>query len=230
MMNDYFTFSPPISEFNLTEQNIISVLGYKNVEIPEAVKQGLKSLLPTALNNAVIKCGFKIFESKDIIITKETLLIKAVELKIDKIIALHLKHADTVAIFAATIGSEFDQYISELKNKDILDSYLADTIGSELVENVGDWLEIKLKNIIGNKNISNRLSPGYCGWKVSEQHKLFSLLPPDFCGISLNDSALMKPIKSISGIIGIGENLKRLDYQCKICSLEHCYKRNRVKD
>jgi hypothetical protein len=229
-MNDYFTFSPSINEFHLTEQNIISALGYKNVEIPEAVTQGLKSLLQNSLDNAAIECGFRIFENKDIIISKEELSIKGVELKIDKIIALHLKYADTVAIFAATIGSEFDQYLSELKNKDILDSYLADTIGSELVENVGDWLEIKLKNIIGSKNISNRLSPGYCGWKVSEQHKLFSLLPHNFCGITLNDSALMKPIKSISGIIGIGEKLKRLDYQCKICSLENCYKRNRVRD
>jgi hypothetical protein len=44
---------------------------------------------------------------------------------------------------------------------------------------------------------------------VAEQHKLFSLLPPGICGITLSDSALMHPIKSVSGITGIGKHCKQ---------------------
>ena len=61
--------------------------------------------------------------------------------------------------------------------------------------------------ISGNK-ITNRYSPGYCGWQVAEQHKLFQLIPDNYCGIRLTESALMDPEKSVSGIIGIGENVK----------------------
>ena len=44
--------------------------------------------------------------------------------------------------------------------------------------------------------ITNSYSPGYCGWNVSEQHALFSLLPEGFCGVRLCESGLMLPIKS----------------------------------
>jgi hypothetical protein len=52
---------------------------------------------------------------------------------------------------------------------------------------------------------------------VSDQHDLFSLLPEDFCGIRLTESAMMVPVKSVSGIIGIGPGVERVDYQCKNC-------------
>jgi hypothetical protein len=77
---------------------------------------------------------------------------------------------------------------------------------------------MKLKEL----GISDRFSPGYCDWNVSEQHKLFNLLPESFCGIHLSESSLMNPIKSVSGIIGIGENLKQLGYQCYWCNDPNC--------
>lgn len=73
---------------------------------------------------------------------------------------------------------------------------------------------------------TNRFSPGYCGWHVSEQHKLFSLFPaPEPCGVRLTPSALMMPIKSVSGIIGLGSHVRRMDYTCGLCDYLQCYKR-----
>ncbi|NSW95142.1 MAG: methionine synthase, partial [Bacteroidales bacterium] len=71
-------------------------------------------------------------------------------------------------------------------------------------------------------NITNRFSPGYCGWDVAEQHKLFSLLPGNFCKIRLTESALMDPIKSVSGIIGAGLHVKRRPYTCNFCDMKDC--------
>jgi len=70
--------------------------------------------------------------------------------------------------------------------------------------------------------MSNRYSPGYCNWNVAEQHKLFKLLPKDFCGVSLTESVLMQPIKSISGFIGVGEKIKYHHYKCKFCTQKQC--------
>jgi hypothetical protein len=72
------------------------------------------------------------------------------------------------------------------------------------------------------KKITNRYSPGYCGWDVTEQHKLFQLMPENYCGIKLTPSALMDPVKSISGIIGIGENVKNNPYTCRLCNQNDC--------
>jgi cobalamin-dependent methionine synthase I len=87
------------------------------------------------------------------------------------------------------------------------------------------------KNIIdAGKKITNRYSPGYCGWDVAEQHKLFQLIPDNYCGIHLTPSALMDPVKSISGMIGIGENVRSNPYTCKMCDMKDCvYRRVREK-
>jgi len=74
-------------------------------------------------------------------------------------------------------------------------------------------------------SLSNRYSPGYCGWPVSDQHILFSLFPEGFCGIELNGSALMTPLKSVSGVIGIGPALRREEYDCGICDMQDCVRR-----
>ncbi len=92
-----------------------------------------------------------------------------------------------------------------------------------------DWLQNKIEEraIQDGLNTTNKFSPGYCGWNVIEQHKLFNLLPENFCGITLSESALMRPIKSVSGIIGLGKYVKKMDYQCQICEQENCFYRKK---
>ncbi|MGB5263413.1 MAG: vitamin B12 dependent-methionine synthase activation domain-containing protein, partial [Lutimonas sp.] len=82
----------------------------------------------------------------------------------------------------------------------------------------------KLKNStsLNNLAITNRYSPGYCDWKVVDQQKLFSFFPENFCGVSLSETSLMRPIKSVSGIVGIGKNVNYLSYICDKCKNLGC--------
>ncbi len=118
-----------------------------------------------------------------------------------------------------------------MNDGDMLKGYIIDIAASELVEKTTDLLESELLKIVSRKNfgVTNRYSPGYCGWNVNDQHKLFSFLPDNFCGVSLTDSALMLPIKSISAVIGIGANSEKEDYQCSLCDTDFCYKRDKKK-
>jgi len=75
---------------------------------------------------------------------------------------------------------------------------------------------------------TERFSPGYCGWPVGAQKELFSLLPTDSCGISLNASSMMIPEKSVSGVFGIGPGMRRLAYGCGGCEIEDCPVRRRM--
>ena len=92
--------------------------------------------------------------------------------------------------------------------------YIADSLGSIIAEKTADCMEVALAEYIREKNWkhTNRYSPGYCGWHVSEQQKLFPLFPVAApCGIRLTDSSLMVPIKSVSGVIGTGTNVRKLN-------------------
>lgn len=144
------------------------------------------------------------------------------------IIYRDLKDATDIILFVCTIGNKLEEKVQELVSSgDTISAFILDRIASELVELTADLLENKIQielNSIGYK-LTNRYSPGYCGWSVSEQQKLFSLLPEDFCGVRLTESSLMMPIKSVSGIYGAAKNLIRKDYHCEICDDEFCYRR-----
>ena len=80
--------------------------------------------------------------------------------------------------------------------------------------------------IVDGCNITNRYSPGYCGWDVAQQKELFSLFTSVFDFVRLGDSCLMNPIKSVSGIIGIGKDVKYNNYTCRICDSHNCLYKN----
>ena len=107
--------------------------------------------------------------------------------------------------------------------------FIADALGSVIAEHCADQMEQHLQQSIDKLgwHHTNRFSPGYCGWHVSEQQLLFPLFQGHTCGVTVNASSLMVPIKSVSGIIGIGRNVRHLDYTCGLCDFQQCYKRHR---
>ena len=142
-----------------------------------------------------------------------------------KIVRNMLRHSGTYAFFLVTVGPEPEELARDLLAKgDFLDAYISDLIASALVDSVADAVheEIRKAALAKDMKVTNRYSPGYCTWQVSEQQKLFSLFPENSCGISLSDSSLMSPVKSISGIIGLGSQVKFNEYTCEICPMKTC--------
>ncbi len=170
----------------------------------------------------------------DALESKSTRVIKAsgITFNSGKIIHRMLKHSKSYAFFLVTGGPEPEKLARALISEgNYLEGYLVDLVASALVDLAADHLQEQLRNRVqseGNQ-ITNRYSPGYCGWDVEEQQKLFSLFPGGCCGISLSASSLMNPVKSISGIIGIGADVRYRDYTCELCSMKDCHFR-RVRD
>jgi cobalamin-dependent methionine synthase I len=140
-----------------------------------------------------------------------------------------LRKSDSVAVFLCTAGPEIGDHARQLINeKDFLKGYIFDIAGSEIVEAAADKMQeaLRINLLAENIMITNRYSPGYCGWHVSEQHKLFTLVPGNYCNISLTDSSLMQPIKSVSGFIGLGGKVRFSPYTCNLCDMQNCIYRN----
>ena len=147
-----------------------------------------------------------------------------------RIILRQLKGAEAYACFICTSGQEFEDYQQRLKQEgDMLRVFIADALGSVIAERCADQMEADLQRSIDKLgwHHTNRFSPGYCGWHVSQQQLLFPLFKGRTCGVRLNDSSLMVPIKSVSGIIGLGSSVHHLDYTCGLCDYQQCYKRRR---
>ena len=147
---------------------------------------------------------------------------------IGKIIERQLKGAEAYALFICTAGQEYEDYMRRLKEEgDMVRVFIADALGSVIAEKTADRMEEMLQESIDKLGWrhTNRFSPGYCGWHVSQQQLLFPMFRGETCGVSLTESSLMVPIKSVSGIIGLGQTVKRLDYTCGLCDFKQCYKR-----
>jgi hypothetical protein len=120
--------------------------------------------------------------------------------------------AGHLALFAFTLGEGVSREIERhFKGNGLALGYMLDAVASYCADKAsGVGEEILFDRLIsgGKSNESLRVllySPGYCGWHVSGQGKLFEYLKPEEIGITLNDSFLMVPLKSISGVLVAGD-------------------------
>ncbi len=225
------TFQFDFKDLKLNSLQIESVLGYKEGEDRVLVTGLIKDILSESQEICNIRAEYKVFENIRFDNETKSVTISNVRFQLEKIVYAQLKKADSLALFLCTAGQEIGTRCRKaMKDRDFLKGYIYDVVGSEIVEAAADLLQEDLgrKMSASGIKITNRYSPGYCGWDVTEQHKLFQLVPENFCGIRLTPSALMDPVKSISGIIGIGKNVKSNPYTCTMCEMEDClYRRVR---
>jgi len=228
-MVNFETFQYHFSQLNILATDIEVLMGYVNEETPEYIHQTTNEILKRAEEVSKICGGYQLFDQVIFDSSTHFCIVNQTAFHIDKTIFRQLKKSESVALFVCTAGNEVGQLSNKLLSEGhLLEGYIADIIGSVIVESAMDKIQEELKKemLLHDLSISNRYSPGYCGWKVDEQLKLFGLLPLSICGISLTKSCLMTPIKSISGVIGIGKEISHTAYSCNICTMENCiYKR-----
>lgn len=212
----------------LSPEAILHEMGYHKVRPEKEVSDILYSIFKDVAALTRPSCRFRLLEGE--IDASTIVLEKTTTLHVGTVIAELLAGSERFAVFAATAGTAFQQYQDRVKEEnDMLRTFISDTIGSCIAEKAGDKMESLLEKEITGYLHSYRFSPGYCGWPLKEQKEIFRMLGDRPCGISLSDVCLMHPIKSISGIIGIGNNIKERKYGCDICQLETCYKRKNKK-
>jgi hypothetical protein len=223
MINKTFDFK--FIELNLSASMIETVLGYKEGEDRELVSSLIIELLNESCEISNIKSQYTLFDDIQFDNIAKSIEINKISFQIKKIVFGQIKKSDSVAVFTCTAGDEIGiRSRKAMQERDFLRGYIYDVIGSEIVEAAADLMQADLGRTMLNSGskITNRYSPGYCNWDVAEQHKLFKLIPNNYCGIKLTQSALMDPVKSISGIIGVGKNVKNSRYTCSICGQADC--------
>jgi len=212
-------------ELGINPKKINSLLGYGDGPLPEPFDEYLQLALYEAANLTDIRSAYKIIDDVQIDSGRGELLAGKIRFIIGKTICNELKGVQRVAFFVSTAGITISEKPSDLlPGNDPVLGYVYDILGSIIAESATDRMQLFVKKEaeLNSDLITNRYSPGYCQWHVSEQHKLFSLIQENTCGVTLADSALMHPIKSISGIIGIGKGVKFREYECTLCTSKDC--------
>ena len=215
--------SPEDLEIDVSE--IRRLCGFDDATIPEHFESLIQQALQELPGRCEIRAGYRVASftySKD---HPQNFMVGDTTFCADRIVTGKLRNATQAALFVCTIGSGMEDWISELNSThDLAFGFIVNTVASSAVESATDALH----DFIGHRmescglKFTNRYSPGYCNWSVEEQHKLFRFFPEGFCGVTLTDSALMTPIKSVSGIIGLGSDVQYREYTCDRCGLTDC--------
>ncbi len=112
-----------------------------------------------------------------------------------------LEGCSEAIVFVASVGFNIDRLIKKYTLLSPIKSLLFSAIGSERAESL---TEAFFKEMSSLKKCRPRFSPGFGDLPLSTQSSIFSELNvTKNIGVTLNDSMLMSPSKSVSAIIGI---------------------------
>lgn len=216
------------SALGLTQEDYLREMGYRKREPRQEVCEVIRRYERQFADGLKTSCSFVLAEGECL---GDRIVLHGTDcLHVGTILGSLLAGAERFALFAATAGAAFQQCYDEAKGGgDMLRLFILDVMGTCIVERTGDLMEQRLADRIRPLRHTARFSPGYCGWPLTEQRDLFRLLGGHSCGIALSDVCLMHPLKSISGVIGIGRTVTERKYGCAICNLETCYKRKNKK-
>lgn len=121
-------------------------------------------------------------------------------------LAKNLSGCDSAILFAATVGIGIDRLISRYSVLSPARAMCFQAIGAERVESLCDTLCKKINAELKpqGKCLRPRFSPGYGDLPLETQRTVFSLLDcPRKIGVTLGDSLLMTPSKSVTAFAGI---------------------------
>lgn len=124
---------------------------------------------------------------------------------------INLEGCSYAVFFAATIGSGIDRYIYKYNKINPAKALFMQAIGAERIETMLDAFVAELPEIVGEYFgkevlIRPRFSPGFGDLSLSIQPDFLQIVnATKRLGITLNDSLLMSPSKSVTAIAGVRE-------------------------
>lgn len=118
-------------------------------------------------------------------------------------LAINLKNCESAIIFGATLGTDIDRIIMKYGKLSPTKALFFQAIGATMIETLCDEFCKDIKAEL-NVNLKPRFSPGYGDLDLSCQKNIFKLLNcSKKIGLTLNNSLLMSPTKSVTAFVGI---------------------------
>lgn len=138
-----------------------------------------------------------------------------------KSLAVNLQNCSSFILFAATLGVGMDRLIAKYNLLSPTKALLFQAIGAERIESLCDEFNKEITEKY--KNTRPRFSAGYGDFPLEAQREIFSALGcAKKIGVTLNESLLMSPSKSVTGIIGIADCEQNTRVGCQRCEKIDC--------
>lgn len=202
-INNMQFFYPDREEIFPNNSETARYLGYKKTEPPQDEVQKIIESCAQEMHSVLMpKSVFEIFPLENDGGTR----LSFADISFDSVdLSRNLKNCSDVAIFAATLGPQVDALIRRYECIDTVRSAVLQSTGAmfaeEFVGLVND--EIKKVAFASGKKCRPRYSPGYGDVPLEMQREFFRLLPCTKIGLTLMDTLIMSPEKSVTAFVGL---------------------------
>ncbi|RDY30193.1 vitamin B12 dependent-methionine synthase activation domain-containing protein [Lachnotalea glycerini] len=213
----------------LNKKETLRYLGYKgqhmDLEISNLIDEASEELLHSIHPKSVYK------EFDCMVQNETTVLLESLSIN-SRNLAKNLKGCERAIIFAATIGASADMLIKRYSITNLAKASVVQAAGAALIETYCDTLEETIRNeaILKGLYLRPRFSPGYGDFSLEYQRDFFTILEcSKRIGITLTDTCLMIPSKSVTAVIGLSKSKNNcLSEKCTSCSNTACEYRDHI--
>ncbi len=144
------------------------------------------------------------------------------KLPISQNLEKNMQGCEKVLLFAATIGVSLDRLLAKYGLISPSKALMMQAIGAERIEALCDAFSAWAAAEYG-LSPRPRFSPGYGDLPLSAQAEIFALLnPAKHIGLSLTDSLLMTPSKSVTAFVGLAREESKKPNKCRLCTMKNC--------
>ena len=188
----------------LDQNEILRYLGYRDQEVTPQIQKLMDKCEEQALNLLDPKYVYGRFEISEIL---EGIRVQGTDLILKgKDIAEHLTGCREVILMGATAGMILDRWIRRYMVTEPDAGVVLDSCGIQAIEQIMDEVEkeVEAQVLAEGFHMTWRFSPGYGDLPLETQKDLVRTLDlSKRIGVSLTESCLMVPSKSVTAIIGI---------------------------
>ena len=192
---DSKTFTPDFKE-------VARYLGYRRAVPPEADVAALMEKAAAEMQSVMKPQA--VFEIFDLSEDNQELRFADVTLH-SRDLGRNLESCSKVALLAATIGPQVDALIRRHSSLDPVYASILQATGAMYIEELIDLVNSEIKKIAEAQGLKTkpRYSPGYGDVPLQVQKDFFRLLPCTRIGLTLMDTLIMAPEKSVTAFVGL---------------------------
>lgn len=207
---------------NIETKEVLRYLGYKQSEPDEKTLQLINHIKIEIITSIQPKSIYR--ECRLKYISDNEITVDGVPFKSKKL-RQHLRNSDRILLFAATLGMQSDILVRRYQG---VDTARAAVMQAALAAATESFCDEVCENIANEEKpngyfLRPRFSPGYGDLPLESQREFFKVLDcTKRIGLTLSDSCLMIPTKSVTALIGLTKDSDCSFNACKECENKDC--------
>lgn len=141
-----------------------------------------------------------------------------------KLAANQLAGAKEAFVLVGTLGRALESYAAAVLPVDGPLGLSLDALGTSAVDALIKAACAYFSSLVEPRGYETTipLSPGMDGWDfLAGQKQIFQIVNPDQAGICLTEAGMMIPQKSLTAVIGVGEDVSTTGRACDYCSIRN---------